>query len=155
MEPILESLSALLKFDCSDPLISYWSVNSIDIVGSRDVSTRTAIQCCLANMMWKCENKTKLSRLRYVSTVNGYVPVFKLSDSLTIPMLEKLFYLLGKKFDHSYPGELPAYSSMDVQCYLDDQFPIALLVLVKSDLNQTWALEFVYTDRKNWTQCER
>lgn len=64
IDPIQQSLSLLLGFDCSDPLISYW----------------------------------------HVSAINGYVPTFKLCDSQTIPMLEKLFYLLGKKFEQSYPG---------------------------------------------------
>ena len=40
----------------------------------------------------------------HVSSINGYVPTFKLCDNLTIPILEKLFYLLGRKTDTSYPG---------------------------------------------------
>ena len=61
---IQQSLSSLLKYDSSDPLISYW----------------------------------------HISTINAYVPTFKESDALTIPMLEKLFFLLGNKFDRKYAG---------------------------------------------------
>ena len=62
IDPIQQSLGYLLKFDCSDPLVSYW----------------------------------------HVSSISAYVPIFRDCDSLTIPMLEKLFFLLGKKFDNSY-----------------------------------------------------
>ena len=61
---ITDNLARLLQYSCSDPLISYWNV----------------------------------------STINSYVPIFKKTDSLTIPMLEKLFALLGKQFDSVYPG---------------------------------------------------
>ena len=69
IDPIQQSLSLLLGFDSSDPLISYW----------------------------------------HVSAINGYVPTFRLCDNQTIPMLEKLFNLLGKKFERTLPGKFSCF----------------------------------------------
>ena len=69
IDPIQQSLSLLLGFDSSDPLISYW----------------------------------------HVSAINGYVPTFRLCGNQTIPMLEKLFNLLGKKFERTLPGKFSCF----------------------------------------------
>lgn len=56
----------------------------------------------------------------HVSSINGYVPTFKLCDNLTIPILEKLFYLLGRKSGNSYPGMYTFYMHNQSTRYLVD-----------------------------------